>query len=282
MRNQGDRPDAEVAKIAARQHGAITVGQLRAVGIEKSGIARRVRAGRLHSVHRGVYAVGHPGLDEEGRWMAAVLACGAGAALSHRSAAELWELLSPRPGAVDVSIASFSGRRNRTGIRLHRCASLSVNRGPSPVTTRRRIPVTTPARTLLDLSGAVSSWEWRKAVRQAEFKKLPLGPELETDRTRSDLERDFLRLCRRHGLPAPEVNVKVGGWTVDFLWRAQRVAAETDFYGYHRGRIAFQDDHARDLGLRRFGLRVRRYDEQQVNERPEEVVADLRRALARG
>jgi very-short-patch-repair endonuclease len=109
-----------------------------------------------------------------------------------------------------------------------------------------------------------------------------LGPGFESDRTRSDLERDFLRLCRRHGIPAPEVNVKVGGWTVDFLWREQRVAAETDFYEYHRGRIAFQEDHARDLALRRLGFDARRYDEQQVNERPREVAADLRRALAGG
>jgi very-short-patch-repair endonuclease len=117
-------------------------------------------------------------------------------------------------------------------------------------------------------------------VRQAEFKKLDLGPEIETDGTRSDLERDFLRLCRRSGFPAPEVNVKVGGWTVDFLWRERRVAVETDFYHYHRGRIAFQDDHARELALRGHGLDVRRYNEQQLNERPEEVATDLRAALA--
>ena len=144
---------------------------------------------------------------------------------------------------------------------------------------RRGIPVTSPARTIADLKGSVPNWLWRKAVRQAEFKKLDLGSAIETDGTRSDLERDFLRLCRRHGLPAPEVNVRVSSWTVDFLWRRERVAVETDFYEYHRGKVAFQDDRARELALRRRGLDVRRYSEQQVNEEPGEVVADLRSAL---
>jgi very-short-patch-repair endonuclease len=144
----------------------------------------------------------------------------------------------------------------------------------------RDIPVTTPARTLLDLRGTVPSWQWRKAVRQAEFKKFPLDPRIETDRTRSDLERDFLRLCRHHGIPAPEVNVQVGRWTVDFLWRERRLVVETDGYFYHRGRIAFQDDKARDLDLRRLGFEVRHFSEKQVNEQPEEVAEDLRRTLS--
>ena len=107
-----------------------------------------------------------------------------------------------------------------------------------------------------------------------------LGAEIETDRTRSDLERDFLRLCRRYALPNPEVNVKAGRWTVDFLWREARLAVETDSYAYHRGKIAFQDDKARDLDLRRLGLEVRHFSEQQVNEQAAGVAADLRAALS--
>jgi very-short-patch-repair endonuclease len=207
--------------------------------------------------------------------MGAVLACGEGAVLSHRSAAVLWEMLPPRDGLLDVSTAARSGRVQRTGIRLHRCRSLGLG-----LTTRRGgIPVTTPARTIADLRAVLPEWELRRAIRQAEFKRLPLGPDVETDRTRSDLERDFLGLCRRHRIPAPEVNVKVGRWTVDFLWRRQRVAVETDFYDYHRGRIAFQDDHERDLDLRRHGFDVHRFSEEQVNDRPAEVAADLRDAL---
>lgn len=102
-----------------------------------------------------------------------------------------------------------------------------------------------------------------------------LSAAVQTDGTRSDLERDFLGICRRGGLPLPGVNVKVGRWTVDFLWRAERLVVEVDSYRYHRGRIAFQDDHARELDLRRHGLRVRRFDELQVSEQPDLVLADL-------
>ncbi len=205
--------------------------------------------------------------------MGAVLACGAGAAISHASAAALWGLMRSRPGVIDVSVPTTAGRRRQSGIRLHRCRSLSGE----PLAERCGIPVTTLARTIADLRRVVPEWEWRRALRQAEFQGFRTG--LKTDRTRSDLERDFLGLCRRHGLPAPTVNVEVGGWTVDFLWREQQVAVETDFYGYHRGRIAFQDDRARDLALRRRGFSVHRFSELQVNEEPELVVADLRDAL---
>jgi very-short-patch-repair endonuclease len=100
------------------------------------------------------------------------------------------------------------------------------------------------------------------------------------DGTRSDLELDFLRICRRARLPRPELNVKIGRWTVDFLWRAARLVVETDSYRYHRGRIAFQDDHARELDLRARGFKVRRFDERQIDEEPAEVAADIAAALA--
>jgi very-short-patch-repair endonuclease len=141
------------------------------------------------------------------------------------------------------------------------------------------IPVTVPARTIEDIDGSAPPHLVRRAIRQAEMAKFSLGPTIRTDRTRSDLERDFLRLCRRHRIPAPEVNVKVGRWTVDFLWREQRIAVETDFYDYHRGRVAFRDDRARELALRRAGFAVHRFSEEQVNDRPAEVAADLRDAL---
>lgn len=208
--------------------------------------------------------------------MAAVLVCGDGAVLSHRSAAALLDLLPDAGRLADVSVPHRSVRAKRKGVSLYRSRSLTGEM----VVRHRGIPVTTPARTIADLKRVVPAWEWRKAVRQAEFEELDLGAVFETERTRSDLEADFLRLCRRHGFPAPEVNVKVGGWTVDFLWREHRIAVETDFYGYHRGRVAFQDDHARDLALRRHGLDVRRYSEQQLNEQPEAVVADLRDAFS--
>ncbi|HSK50954.1 MAG TPA: DUF559 domain-containing protein [Solirubrobacterales bacterium] len=198
--------------------------------------------------------------------------------MSHGSAAALWGLLRPLKGVVDVSTPARGGRSKRKGIRLHRCMSLVAGM----TTQRRGIPVTTPARTIADLRGTVPSRLWRRAVRQAELAGFALGSEIASDGTRSDLERDFLRICRRAGLPAPEVNVKVGRWTVDFLWRDSRLAVETDSYLYHRGRIAFQDDHARELDLRRLGYEARRFDERQIDEEPERVAADLAEALGLG
>ncbi len=276
MREELDPPDALIARVAAAQHGIVSVAQLREAGVDRSGVLRRVRSGRLHRLHRGVYAVGYPGMSPERRWSAAVMACGEGAALSHRSAASNWGLLPPVDGLVDVSVATHSGRSGRRGIRLHRRRSMA----PAQIVKRNLIPTTTPAQTIADLRGTVPSWQWRRAVRQAEIRGLRLGPGIQTDRTRSDLERDFLRICRSHGLPEPEVNVKVGPWTVDFLWRRQRIAVETDSYDYHRGRVAFQDDRARDLDLRKRGFAVRHFSEDQVSNYPAEVAADLKAALA--
>ncbi len=148
------------------------------------------------------------------------------------------------------------------------------------VTCRKGIPVTTPARTIADIRGVVPERELRRAIRQADVLGLPHGEEQGHDRTRSDLERDFLRICRRHGLPLPEVNVRVGGHLVDFLWRDSWLAVETDGYRYHRGRQAFRDDRRRDLDLRARGFEVLRLSEEQVGEEPERVAGILRDLLA--
>jgi very-short-patch-repair endonuclease len=264
-----------LAEIAAAQHGVVTVRQLHFAGVEKSGISRRVHLGRLHRLHHGVYAVGHAADSWQRRWMAAVLACGDGAALSHRGAAALWGLLRPHDGWIEVSTPSRSGRRKRRGIRLHRCTTLV----PELVTRRFNIPVTTPARTVDDLRGTVPPRLWRRAVRQAELAGMELSHAVESGGTRSDLEDEFLRICRRGRLPAPEVNVKVGRWSVDFLWRSERLAVETDSYRYHRGKVAFQDDHARELELRARGYKVRRFDERQIEDEPDLILADLIGAL---
>jgi very-short-patch-repair endonuclease len=139
--------------------------------------------------------------------------------------------------------------------------------------------VTKPTQTIADLRRAVSPRELRRAIRQAEISGLPLSADSSTDRTRSDLERDFLRLCRHSRIPCPEVNVRIGRWTVDFLWRRERLVVETDSYAYHRGRIAFQDDRARDLDLRRRGFDVIRISEQQLNDESVAVAGAVARAL---
>jgi len=281
-----------IAEIAKRQHGVVSVLQLREAGISDHAVRARVLAGHLYRVHRGVYAVGHLGLSHEGRWFAAMLAAGRGphrdgasilnhwrAAVSHRSAAALWELLPVRNGPVDVIVPSAGGRAVRAGIRIHRSISLL----PKELTLRHGIPVTTPRRTIADLrgvgpgrkAGKAPAWELRKAIRQANVIGLPIDERDAADRTRSDLERAFLSICRRHRLPRPEVNVPVGPYLIDFLWREERLVVETDSYRYHRGEVAFQDDHVRDLELMRLGYGVLRLSEVQIDETPKDVAEAL-------
>ncbi len=219
--------------------------------------------------------------------MAAVLACGPGAALSHGAAAVHWGLLRPLDGPIDVTVPTQNGRKRREGLRIHRCATLDKALFPtnglekrltSPVTVRDHIPVTTVARTIADLPSTLAPYLVRRAIRQAEFLKLPVG--IETDRTRSDLERDFLRLCRRYGLPLPEVNVLIDGMTVDFLWCHHKLVVETDSYATHGGTIAFEDDRVRDLRLRRLGYSVHHFSERQLGLEPAAVAADVAAALS--
>jgi very-short-patch-repair endonuclease len=296
MHGKVARADALVAEIAGRQHGVASVDQLRRVGIGEEAIRNRVLAGRLHRVHRGVYAVGHAALSPQSRRLAAVLAIGMGpsieggsvldywrAAVSHRSAACLWDLLPEADSPADVIVRGDGGRAKRLGIRVHRSLTLA----PTDVTLLRGIPVTTPARTISDLRratsegwpGALRSRELRKAIRQANVLGLPIGEESGRDRTRSDLERDFRRLCRRHHLPSPEVNVRIGRYLVDFIWRERQLVVETDSYLYHRGRAAFQDDRSRDLELRRRGFEVIRLSERQIDEEPDRVAETLAATL---
>jgi len=294
MPNKGDTTDVAIARFATRQHGVITAKQLTAVGLSRPAISERTRAGRLHRIHQAVYSVGHRGLSLHGRFMAAVLASGEGAVLSHGSAAVLWKLLRPLDGPVHVSVPTASGRKRRRGIHLHRCQALA-EQPPSPSSNCRgggrgrllltthhdNVPVTTVARTIEDLRRSEFPPRLlRRAIRQAELMGLRLDG-VGSDRSRSDLETLFLDLCRRHGLPAPEVNVKLGRWEVDFLWREQRLVVETDSWTYHRGSVSFEDDHARDLDLRAAGYAVLRFTGRQIEEEPGRVVADVARALSK-
>jgi very-short-patch-repair endonuclease len=203
----------------------------------------------------------------------------------------------PIDGAIHVSVLTTSGRKRHRGIHLHRCPSLSPSREPSPspsypdreggrgrrllTTHRHNIPVTTIQRTIEDLraSSLLPPHLLRRAIRQAEHKGVHLEG-VESDRTRSDLEVAFLDLYRRHRIPTPEVNVKLGRHEVDFLWRTQRLVVEADFFTYHRGSISFEDDHARDLDLRAAGYTVLRFTDAQLEDEPERVVAVLREALS--
>jgi len=265
--------DRRLARLAANQHGVASLEQLRAVGISLEAAKYRARTGRLHRVHRGVYAMGHARLSDEGRWMAAVLACGRGAVLSHRDAAALWRILPPRSGPVAITVPGIAGRAKRKGIALHRSSTLTQQ----ATTLRRGIAVTSPTRTLIDLRRTTSPEELSKAQREAEFRGYRLDDTLdEPEPTRNELERRFLRLCRAASLPSPEVNVAVGEYVPDFLWRQQRLIVETDGWRSHRGRAAFEHDHIRQARLVAAGYEVLRFTWRQVVDDPNQVIASVR------
>jgi Protein of unknown function (DUF559) len=241
-------------------------------------VASRVRVGRLFPIHRGVYAVGHPVRSHRGRWKAATLALGPRAVLSHHSAAELWELLPHSDARPHVTLPYPASPAKRANLVIHRSRTLARER-----TTRRDgIPVTMPARTLADLERVASAADLRRATRAAERRGLPLDPGRAPERTESELERDFLAICRRYGVPEPEVNVRIGRYRVDFLWRAPGLVVETDGYVYHRGRRAMRDDNDRDLELELAGLRVVRIDDSRIAEDPAGVAGAIRGLLRRG
>lgn len=213
--------------------------------------------------------------------MAAVLACGDGAALSHRSAAAFWGMLprsGPAVGAggrIDVLVPYSAGGRRRTGVRIHRSRSLL----PGHVVRRDGIPVTSPARTIDDLRRSASPSEMRSMARKAEVLGLrtELAPRAEP--TRSELEDLFLAFCGRYDFPAPEVNRMVGDLEVDFTWPDLRVAVETDSYTFHRGAQAYENDHERDLDLRAAGYDVVRLTWWQLTSKPERCAVAVEDAL---
>jgi predicted transcriptional regulator of viral defense system len=186
------RRDGEIARIATAQHGVITTAQLRGAGVDRRAVSRWAGAGRLHRLHRGVYAVGHMRLSMPGRWLAAVLACGPGAVLSHRSAAALWGIRPQSSGPIEITVPGTAGRAHRPGLILHRSQCL----GPGETTRTQAIPATTPARTLADLRRVLEPDHLDAAIRRAEVMRLDIGvqPGYEPDPTRSELERRFLRL----------------------------------------------------------------------------------------
>lgn len=202
MRRESATGGRRVAAIASRQHGVVTVSQLRESGFDEAAVRRRVASGQLHRVFRGVYAVGHRSLSWRGRWLAAVLAAGDGAVLSHTSAVALWQFLRPMPGPIHVTVSGDGGRKKRPGLRIHRSSTLA----PRDITRRHGIVVTTPARTIDDIRGEVEPYLFRRALRQAELAGYRVPRLGRVKRTRSDLELLFLGLSDDHELPRPVVN----------------------------------------------------------------------------
>jgi very-short-patch-repair endonuclease len=289
--------DVRLAVLAKRQHGVVTLAQLVDLGLSEKGIAERVRTGRLHRIHRGVYAMSPARLTREGYWLAAVLACGPGAVLSHRSAASLWELRPSAAQTIDVTVPARSGRRRRPGIRVHRSRRLATE----ATVTRDGIPVTSVARTLLDLADVVPTQALKRAIDEAEYRGrldltslhavvqanpgrrgatlLALATE-PTQRTRSDLEDDFLAFCRRHRLPRPQTRASVAGYEVDFVWPHARLIVEADGLAAHRTRKAFEDDRKRDRRTLLAGYRTVRLTDRDIRDDALEVAEAIRELLA--
>jgi very-short-patch-repair endonuclease len=291
--------DPLVADVAARQHGVVTVEQLRSCGLGPGGIEHRLATRRLQRLYRGVYAFGHQELTPAGRLLAAVLACGPGAVLSHFSAAVLWELLRPWEGPADVTVAGRTGRTRRPGIRIHCVRRLD----PQDVTVKDGIPITTPAKMLVDLNAVVRDRLVERAFEEAQIQRLvtldavvdalersnghktrALRRLIATERrtatvTRSELEERFLALVRRGGLPEPEVNARLAGYEVDFLWRAQRRVIEVDGHAYHSTRQATTRDRRKDDDLEAAGFRVTRFTADQILRDPDDTLARAARAI---
>jgi hypothetical protein len=298
-------PDVLIAELAERQHGVVTLTQLQSLGLGRSGVSRRAKAGRLHRVYSGVYALGRPTLTQHGRWMAAVLAYGPRAVLSHRSAAALHGLRPDNRARVDVSVPSPSARA-RPGIAVHRTLTLTK----ADVTTVHGIPCTRVARTLIDLGDDVPIRGVEQAVDQAEVLRLFDGRTVEAALERAgprrgagtvrtvlaryegptltdrDLEERFLALCRGASLPSPAVNAWVTlndgvVYKADFMWRKEKLIVETDGRDVHTTRRAFEHDRLRDQRLALAGFTVVRFTWRQVVDDPRGVAETLRGLLAR-
>lgn len=289
--------DQRVADVAARQHGVVALAQVVAAGASPSAVRRRVAAGRLHRLHRGVFAVGHAAVPPLGRLFAALLACGPGAVVSHHSAAALWGLVA-FGGRPHVTVANGRGRA-QPGIAMH-----GGRLRAGDVTVRHGLVVTSWARTVLDCAMLMSVAEVVGLIDRSQslrvgstedllgiLRSSPGHRGLKTLRaaimvarpqdllTRSQLERRALRLVRGGRLPPPEANVRLLGYEVDLLWREARLVVELDGRAWHDTAEAFERDRRRDATLTARGWRVLRFSWRQVVNEPRWVVATIAATL---
>ena len=292
-------PDLAIASVAARQHGVVTLAQIETAGLGRRAAGHRISLRRLRRIHRGVYATGHAPLTFSGRSLAAALAVGDGAVVSHLSAAVIWGLLTDFGAAIDVSVARH--RTSRPGINVH-----CVRRLDSADTTYRdRIPVTTVPRTLLDLADTASEPALRRATRlaQVDHKTDEDAIRAQLERaggrrgahrlaalisdgpapTRSEFEDRILALIGTHDLPRPVVNAVLRNaqhtFEVDFLFPEQRVVVEADGRQFHDDRLSRRRDAAKQAVLEASGFRVIRLTWDQVKDHPAQTIRRIRRLL---
>jgi very-short-patch-repair endonuclease len=295
----GSGRERAMARLAFDQHGVVALTQLIGLGFGIRAIERRVRDGRLHKVHREVFAVGHERLGQRSYWRAAVLAYGDQALLSHRSAAALWGLAKPRSSLIDVTApVGWQGLRRRQGIWIHRGQLQQEDRAE-----RAGIPVTTVARTLFDYAEVVDFQRLEYAWEEADRLKLLRLGEIErvcergygrralkptrrllaearaVTRTRSPLEDRFQRFCRFYDLPPHSTNVEVLGKEVDALWPAAKLIVELDSWEFHSHRAAFQRDRARDTHLLVAGYRTVRVTHERLDKEAGLLATEIRGLL---
>jgi hypothetical protein len=288
----------EVAELACRQHGVVSVGQLHSHGYSKGAIEKAVASGRLHRIDRSVYAVGHTNLSPHGKCLAAVLACGPGAVLSHYSACWLhglarWE---PEPFHVTGPVA----RRSRLPVRIHRARRL-LDADREVV---EEVPVTAVPRTLLDMAAAVKEGPLLRMVERAEeLEVFDLGPvESLLERTwghhgwgrlrraiaqyqpvpftRSGFERRFFEAVLDAGLPRPAMNYVEAGFELDVYWPEKRFAVELDVYATHGTHAAFERDRLRQEDLKLAGIELTRVTDVRFHREPEAVLERVAALLA--
>jgi predicted transcriptional regulator of viral defense system len=301
------RREEALALLAGRQHGVVSLAQLIGLGFSDGAVNHRARSGRLHRVFAGVFALGRPDLTVRGRWMAAVLACGPGAYLSHASAAALHGIRATGAAKVDVTLTRLSSLTHPR-IRIHRRPALTA----ADLTVVDGIPVTSVARTLLDLASLrfVTDAQLERACEQAildgsfdlreieELLRRSRGArgirklravlergDLGEDVPASGLERRYRDLCAAAGLPRPEINryLLLGDeyHRVDFLWRRERVVIETDGDRYHSTGWQRRRDARRDEALSRHGFRHARVAEEVIEHDAARAVA-IAAVLVRG
>jgi very-short-patch-repair endonuclease len=278
--------------IARRQYGVISHEQLLELGFTRHAIAHRVAIGRLHPLYRGVYAVGRRQLPRLGQWMAAVLACGPGAVISHFSAGALYTIIGARPGPIDVCVRR---RVRHDGIRVHR--------GERNVGRFKRIPVTSPVETLIDLATCLGDHAWEAAANEADSLSLCTPDQVRAaaeamrragvkrvkrvlDRatfvlTDSELERLFLAIARMAGLPKPLTRYDLNGWRVDFYWPELGLVVECDSLTYHRTASKQTRDVLRDQAHVLAELVPLRFTHWQVRYDPQYVETTLLRVAER-
>jgi hypothetical protein len=279
---------AQIQRAAGRQYGHVTREQLLEVGVPPRTIGRWVNGRRLIRVHAGVYAVGHQQHSAPARAMAAVLACGPKAILSHDSAAALWGVRA-WPSVPEVTAPIH---HQRPGIRTHRTQTLATNQ----VRRHRSIRVTSPARTILDIQSRLTAAQLIRAVNDLRIAKHLRATELERllnasprikalidpdeAPTRSPKEDEFLAFCQKHGLPRPKINAKLHGHEVDALFEAEKVVVEIDGWRYHSSHKSFESDRDRDADLAQYGyLTVRVTSERLGGSRAADEAARLHTTL---